>query len=668
MKNIGKKDSSGKRPATPVAVPHVRLRRFVKFAVSSAVSVKKRPELLPPETSKTDKTVRKIRKPKVGGHKGKAGALKTAGAMTPENGASRPAIGRFFKKCRIKQKKPKKISKNSEIIYVPQYGSQPIQKVAGPVKQGNVTDFGAPVKTIDLKTATFSRTALLKNSGVKEEDIKRINISYPLTPFNPKKGEKVYAWCNIKYDSGENCLVYKVIEPPLTEFDKKEISRIKDIIEEKIDIRFEAIESGSSIVYLRKAIDGIIKQFGISLTNEQKMNYEYYILRDFVGLGKFQPLLNDQNIEDISCDGTDIPIFVYHRNQKIASIKTNVVFDSKDVLNDFVMKLAQRCGRAVSVADPILEGALPDGSRVQAILETDIARRGSNITIRKFSKKPITPVHLLGYHSADAQILAYLWYLVEHRCSILVSGPTASGKTSLLNALSLFIHPSMKVVSIEDTPELRLPHAHWVPEISREGFGIGDSKIGEVSLFELLKSALRQRPDYIIVGEVRGQEAYILFQAMATGHAGLSTIHADSIEKVIDRLTTPPINLPASLVETLNAIVFIKRIRHGKAYVRRIFEVHEIVGYDLNTKQPKTRLIFRWDPLDDKFNIISDSEVLGMICENEGISETEMKKDLFSRKKLLEWLNEQGISDYRDVGSILAEYYSDDEKVMDIVI
>ncbi len=615
----------------------------------------------------TSRTRRKIPKPETNESQGKTAATKKAGTVAIKNNSIH-AIVNLFKRCRVSRKGPGQVSgeipTNTEIVYVPQYGSQPPQS-ADPKKQDNEV-LRAPAKRIDL-AAKVSRGTLLKNSSIPKEEIQNINTSYPLTPPNPKKGEKVYAWCNIKYNPEETCLVYKVIEPPLTEFDKKEIKRIKEIIEEKIDIRFDAIESGSSVVYLRKAIDGIIKQFGIALTTEQKMNYEYYILRDFIGLGKFQPLLNDPNIEDISCDGVSIPVFVYHRDQKIASIKTNVTFDSRDELSDFVMKLAQRCGRAVSVAEPILEGALPDGSRVQAILETDIARRGSNITVRKFSKEPITPVHLLGYNSVNAMVLAYLWYLVEHRCSILVCGSTASGKTSLLNALSLFIHPSMKIVSIEDTPELRLPHSHWVPEISREGFGVGNNKIGEVSLFELLKGALRQRPDYIIVGEVRGQEAYILFQAMATGHAGLSTIHADSMEKVIDRLTTPPISLPASLIETLNLIVFIKRVRHGQAYVRRIFEVHEVIGCDLNTRQPKTRMVFKWDPLDDKFKITSDSEVLGRICENEGISEEEMKKDLFSRKRLLEWLNENGIADYKDVGNILAEYYSDEEKVNDIV-
>ncbi len=240
MKNTGKKDSSGTRPATPVAVPHVRLRRFVKSAVSSAASAKKRAKLLPPKVSKTDKPLRKIRKPKVGEHKVKATGFKIAGATPRKKDTPIPAIGRFFKKCRTTQKRSRKKSKSSggsessggpEIIYVPQ---QPVQKAAGSVDSCNVTDFGAPVKTIDLKTAVFSRTALLKNDSTKKEDLNSINVSYPLTPFSPKKGEKVYAWCNIKYDSGENSLAYKVIEPPLTEFDKKEISRIKDIIEEKI--------------------------------------------------------------------------------------------------------------------------------------------------------------------------------------------------------------------------------------------------------------------------------------------------------------------------------------------------------------------------------------------------------------------------------------------------
>lgn len=523
-------------------------------------------------------------------------------------------------------------------------------------------------RSIDLK-AILSPGAFVK-PGDEDEKAKEawgINVSYPLTPANPKQGEKVYAWCNVKFNPEEGALIYSVVEPPLTERDKKEIRRIKEIIEEKIDIRFEAIESGSSTLYLRNAIDGIIKQFGISLTTDQRANYEYYILRDFVGLGKLQPLLNDPNIEDISCDGANIPVFIYHRDPKLASIKTSVVFETREELNDFVMKVAQRCSKSVSVAEPILEGALPDGSRVQAILETDIARRGSNVTIRKFSKEPITPVHLLSFGSVDTHLLAYLWYLVEHRRSILVSGPTASGKTSLLNALSLFIHPSMKIVSIEDTPELRLPHSHWVPEIAREGFGVGEHKVGEVTLFDLLKGALRQRPDYIIVGEVRGQEAYILFQAMATGHAGLSTIHADSMEKVLDRLTTPPINLPASLVETLDVIVFIKRIRHHDTYVRRVFEVHEVVGYDIALKQPKTRMVFHWDPMSDLFEVVSDSELLGNICESEGASEDEIRSELFSRQKVLEWMKNEGISKYQEVGAIIADYYNDSKHVMETI-
>lgn len=499
-----------------------------------------------------------------------------------------------------------------------------------------------------------------------DDELRSFNLQYNLSPLNPKAGEKVFSWASVKWADEANSLIYFVNEQKLAEGDLLQIRRIKQVIEEKIDISFDSLQTSSAMSYLKKAIDAIIVQFGIFVPEDKRTLYEYYILRDFVGFGRLQPLMNDPNIEDISCDGVNIPIFIYHRNPLIGSLKTNVVFETKDELDDFVIRLSQKCGRSISVSEPLSEGALPEGSRVQATLGTDIARRGSNFTIRKFTSDPLTPMHLLESGTVNEKMLAYFWYAIENNASILISGPTASGKTSLLNALSLFIKPSLKIVTIEDTPELKLPHTHWVPEVSRQGIvGMGGKTMGEVSMFALLKGSLRQRPDYIIVGEVRGDEAYVLFQQMASGHSGLSTIHADSIEKVVDRLTTPPISLPPILLETLDFVVFIKHIRYRGRYVRRVMEVREIQKYDTKEKEIKTLRVFKWSPKSDQFDTDASSALLKKISIDTGVNEDHVKAELNKRIKIIKWLKENKITDYKDVGRIITAFYTNPDALLE---
>lgn len=528
------------------------------------------------------------------------------------------------------------------------------------------------IRKKDYKTINLQDLEKTTGEGIDVDytELQNIDVKYPLTPPQAQGNERVYAWARIMWNPETKSLKYNVIEPELTEIDKKNISRIKNTIEEKINIHFESVHRKAAENYINQLIDQIIRQYEMKLTPEQKNKYNYHLLRNFIDLDKLQPIQNDPNIEDISCDGVNIPLFVYHRNPKFGSISTNVSFETKEELDDFVMKLAQRCGKTISVAEPVLQGALPDGSRVQATLETDIAKRGSNFTIRKFTKEPMTPMHLMEYGTLDAKMLAYLWFVIEHNKSILVCGPTASGKTTLLNALSLFIRPGMKIVSIEDTPELRLPHMHWIPEIAREGissYAGGEKRLGEVSMFDLLRGALRQRPDYLIVGEVRGKEAFILFQAMATGHAGLSTMHADSLEKVIDRLTTPPIQLPSSLLETLDLIVFAKRLRYRNHNVRRTTEIHEINHYDSDEKYLDSSRVFKWDASFDTFTIDEDSELLGRLCRDEGITELKLKSEIMNRIKVLKWMKENDVKDYRQVGEVISRYYSNPQEIINII-
>jgi len=501
--------------------------------------------------------------------------------------------------------------------------------------------------------------------GTKEEE-KKLSLVYPLIPSNPTKGEPIFAYVKIFWDDKSNRYVYQVIEPPLSDKLKDTIRKIRNLIEQRLDVDFSKLKRFEAEEYLHKQVEELLSYYNIKLSDTENKILHYYIIRDFIGLGKIEPIMNDEQIEDISCDGVGVPLFVFHRNPKLGSLVTNVTFDSPEELDSFVMRLAQMTGKSISILNPLLSGILPDGSRVQATLATDIARKGSNFTIRKFISKPLTPIHLLNYNTLDLKMLAYLWMAVDFGKSILVSGGTASGKTSLLNILSLFIRPEKKIVSIEDTAELKLPHPHWIPHVARVPISAGKMP-GEIDLFDLLKESLRQRPDYIIVGEVRGPEAFVLFQEMATGHPSLSTIHAENIPRLIDRLTTPPISLPPSLIEALDAIVFMTATRFRDLQVRRVTEIVEITGFDRKTNMPKLNQVFRWDPMSDKFLTVNKSFLLESIAEEKGIKKEHIIEEFERRMLVLNWLKEQNISEYQDIYNVLSIYYTDPERVISVI-
>jgi archaeal flagellar protein FlaI len=501
-----------------------------------------------------------------------------------------------------------------------------------------------------------------KPPQIEEEDTKIVKMRYPLIPNAPKQGERVFAWANIYFDQRYNELVYDVVEPPLTNDQKILIDEIKEYIQEKLDINFSQIRKNETTNYIIDIFNKAVQYFKIKGDLEV---LKYYIIRDFIGLEILEPLLQDRNIEDISCDGVNIPIYVYHRDPKLGSLRTNRVFSRGDDLDSFVNKLSERCGKTITVAKPLLDGSLPDGSRVQSTLGSDIARHGSNFTIRMFTEKPLTPVDLINFGSCDLKLMSYLWFLIEHEASMLISGGTASGKTSILNVLSLFIKPQLKIVSIEDTAELRLPHAHWVPEVARQS--ISNEGEGQVDMFELLRESLRQRPDYIIVGEVRGREAYVLFQQMAVGHSGLATIHAENFVKLLDRLTTAPISLPPNLIQNLDSIIFVKRVKRGRRYMRRMSSITEILGYDKQKDRPIIGEVFKWNPTNDVYTTAGKSAVLRKIANATGLSEAEIQKELENRSKVLRWMIKKGIKDYRNVSSIVNLYYLSPDFIMNRV-
>lgn len=508
----------------------------------------------------------------------------------------------------------------------------------------------------------------IRSGGIfgAEREVEKISFIYPLIPSKPAKGEPIFAYAKIYWDEKTSRYVYHVVEPQLTEKLRDILDKIRDLLEQKLDVDFRKLKRFEAEDYLHRHVEEIISNYNIRLTDNERIVLHYFIRRNFIGLNEIEPLMNDEQIEDISCDGVGIPVFVFHRNSKLGSVVTDVVFDNPDKLDSFVARMAQITGKSVSVVSPLLSGMLPDGSRVQATLATDIARKGSNFTIRKFTSKPLTPVHLLNYNTLDLKMLAYLWMAVDFGKSILVSGGTASGKTSLLNVLSLFIRPEKKIVSIEDTAELKLPHPHWVPQLARVPTST-EKKSGEIDMFDLLKESLRQRPDFIVVGEVRGQEAFVLFQEMATGHPSLATIHAENLPRLIDRLTTQPISLPAGLIEALDVAVFMGSTRYKDVQVRRVTEVVEITGFDRKANMPTFSQIFKWDAMTDKFLTTGKSSLIKSIAEENGIHEDRIIEELERRMLVLNWLREQNISEYQDIYNVLNIYYADAERVISTI-
>lgn len=490
------------------------------------------------------------------------------------------------------------------------------------------------------------------------EDITKIDVTYPLI--------EPFAYANIKWMPDTKELLYIVLEPELNEEEKKLIKRISDALIELVEVELTAIKKeGKTIEYIESQIKKVLKDLGISLSANQYTKIMYYIYRNFVGFNEIEPLLQDPNIEDISCDGIDAPIYIIHR--KFGSLKTNIVIDELEYLREFVIKIAERCGRYVSYAEPILGGTLPDGSRVAATLAGDVATRGPTFTIRKFTEKPFSPIDQMRVKTASAELMAYYWYLVEHGASMLVVGGVATGKTSFLNSICMFIPPEAKIVSIEDTRELRLTNEHWVPSLARAGFGIPmptGEKYGGVSLYDLLKESFRQNPDYVIVGETRGKEAYVMFQGMSSGHPSMSTFHAGSVDTVIKRLTTPPIELSPTLIESLNVVTVMIHAREKGKSARRIREVVEIEKVTPKTDEVKTNIVFQWNPGTDTFKWTSPSIIVERLVEAKGGTVEEAYAEIERRRQVLEWMYKNEIADYKEVTNIINRYYKEPENLL----
>jgi len=477
-----------------------------------------------------------------------------------------------------------------------------------------------------------------------------------------KKGR---AYVRILYDNKTNSYLYETIEPRLNRTEEEIREFLRETLVKTMEGRQGRGDEDWEEVLLYN-IQQAILDHSILIDEISTQRIQYHLVRDFLGYGPIDPLMLDPMLEDISCDGPGIPVYVFHRAYE--SMKTNVVFEAEEVLDSYVIRLAQRSGKHISIAEPLLDATLPDGSRLQTTLSKEVTTRGSSFTIRKFRTDPFTPPDLVQYGTMDARMAAFFWLVIEHGFSLIMAGGTASGKTTTLNAICQFIPPERKVVSIEDTREINLTHENWIAGVTRSGFGgqiISGRPAGEIGMYKLLEAALRQRPEYLLVGEVRGAEALTLFQAMATGHTVYSTMHADSVASAVYRLENPPIGVPRLMLQTLDVMAIQGQVRTGDRMVRRIMEVTEIVGFDPETRELLTNTVFRFDPQTGEHVYLGKSALLEHVMTKRNLDDEQMEKEWDDRVRILEWLLRHGVRDFRDVARIVTEYYQHPKRVVD---
>lgn len=466
------------------------------------------------------------------------------------------------------------------------------------------------------------------------------------------------------YKQGTGSIMYHCIEPRVDDENLKLYAYVEDKIVEianTMPVPEDVTEIGP---VLEKLIDMVIDPTTPSpikkilspkrlVTPEQYDIIKYMILRNRVGYGKLDPIFSDPYLEDIHCTGVG-NIMTIHKIFDM--VYTNIEFPDDITLNRYIIDMSERVERPTSDSNSVVDAVMPDGSRANFIYGRDVSLEGSSFTLRKFSEVPVSVTQLINWGTLSAELAAYLWICLENGMNLFVCGETASGKTTTLNAIATFIKPLDKVYTVENTPEVTMPHDCWQHLLTREA-----GKRTDVSYQDLLIASLRSRPNYIIVGEIRGVEGNIAFQAMQTGHPVMSTFHAGDPKTMIQRVTSPPINVPIAFVDNLNLSLIQQAVSHNGHMIRRVLSLTEIERFYAPTKQMVTRQVFEWDPVSDVHNFrglynsyILESKIARML----GLQDTrEIYKELDKRRRILVAMTERKIFNYFDVWNTIKNYH-----------
>ncbi len=464
-----------------------------------------------------------------------------------------------------------------------------------------------------------------------------------------------FSYAKILWDEKNSSFQYFVDEIKLN-FDEERIYKdLYTFVEQSLD----SLETTKGKKFDAHLNDVIKKHEGFFISNPvaSMEKVKYFLKRDIMGYGEIDALMHDPNIEDISCSGPNIPLYIWHRNYD--SLASNISFESHQKLNSFITRIVFKAGKHVSTAHPISDLAITGNHRISVLYQKEITPKGTSFTIRKIKEDPYTIVDLIGFGTIDLETAAYLWMMIEAKMSIMIIGSTGSGKTTVLNAIAGLVSENDKLFSVEDVAEINLPHDNWFSLISRSGYGSNDE--GEIGLYELIKSGVRHRPDYIIVGEIRGSEAYVMFQAMATGHGGLCTMHADSLDSASKRLQQKPMNIPPAYLSLMNCALVIKRVKDkvtGQS-MRRAISIEEI------SSSTAPNAVTTWNPKSDYFeHSFGTSKNLKKISEHTGDEFDEVLKEHHKRTKILKWMSSNNIREHKTVTEMIRKYYNDPNSVL----
>jgi flagellar protein FlaI len=479
--------------------------------------------------------------------------------------------------------------------------------------------------------------------------------------------DEVLATVNIMHDPVEFVPIYQLIFPEIEVATSALLDSIREELITELKIEPEEIMSAKEFNELKdefsqKALK-ILRKDIPNLSEKNQKTLIGILLHNSLGLGKMEILLQDKNLEEIVVNDSKTPMWVYHI--RLGWLKTNITIPSETDIYNYAAAIGRRVGTQITNLNPLMDAYLTTGDRANATL-FPISSSGNTLTIRKFARRPWTITDFIESGTLSLEVAAFLWLAIQYELNIVVSGGTASGKTSLLNALTCFIPPNQRIISIEDTREIQLPkYLHWVPMTTRPPNPEG---MGEVTMLQLMINALRMRPDRIIVGEIRrGKEAQVLFEAVNTGHSVYSTLHANTADETFRRLVNPPIDIPVALLGSLQLIAVMHRDR--RKGIRRVLEVAELIptagvkqmGIELN-------VIFRWLAADDTITELSKSyRAISDIKLYSGMSDEDIAKDIEDKKKVLQWLVLNKVKDIHEVGKMVSEYYRNRDELMKMV-